>query len=223
MLQEKGGFQNESSYESYYGMGKDLRLLLPVSDALNKRTDQLSRLCELRRTSESRWKDTIRRLLLAYEPVFSRFLDFLKKPRTESEILEKFNPFTGKTLIKWGQDFGSIDFAESSQRFYALARQPPSPRKFWDSLKKKYGVLRETSVVGVRSAFIKIPRLRDEVDPSLGITPDEFNALMARLLEDKQYAFRIELSGAPLAFVEKDGGMPLNYNSRNYYFIALKL
>lgn len=202
-------------------MGKQLKLLSPVSDALNMRTKALSTLCRLRRTK--RWKDAIRGLLLAHEPVFSEFLHFLGKPRTEIEILEEFNPFTGKTLLKWGKDYDAIAFVNSSNRFYALARKSPSLKKFWKTIAEKYSVLRETSVVGVKSAFVKIPLLRDEVDPSLRITPDEFNASMARLLGDKKYRFEIELSGAPLAYIEKDGGMPLNYNRRDYYFIALKL
>jgi len=220
LLQEKTGFQNKSTFESYFEMGKQLKLLSPVSDALNMRTRPLSTLCD--HTSEPGWKKALRSLLLAHEPVFSQFLDFLKTPKTENEILEEFNPFTGKTLINWGRDFGSIDFADSSRRYYALARQPPSVNKFWNSLKEKYDILRETSVVGVKSAFVKIPLLRDEVDSLLGITPDEFNAMMARLLEDRQYAFKLELSGAPHAFVAHDGGVPLKYNKRDYYFIAIK-
>jgi hypothetical protein len=228
--------------QSYWSLASKLHLIEAVQGEEYKRSPLGAKICKLRtKENKNKLKDTtelkktLANVFLLHEPGFADFLKFMKQPRSQKEILDEFNRFSGATLIEWAISFGSIEFAPAKRQYY-LVKTPevmPTPDEFWNWLQTAYEELRLTQMVGIKAAFVQIPELRDFVCASKGLRRKQFNIQLGVLIDDPRFRSRIELSGAPLVMILEDAKvkseeeleeptMPLIYRGRMYYFIAFK-
>ena len=229
MLRSRSGRDyRKSTCESYFHFPKKLGLIAKRHGFYSK-SHTCQKLCEfLAKKDHDNLTTYLANLIQSREPVFGAFLDFLNTPRTLREIEDRYpgNPFTPKTLIQWAKRLGLIRYGDRMKQYYRVRSsfKPIPKRGFWKALVEEYQRLRRTELVGVRGAYVKIPVLREACSVALGLKNSAFDDYLRLVLADREYSRKIELSGAPVAFVEREGGRRtvFKYGMRDYYFIAVR-
>jgi len=230
MLVSKGGKDYcPSTRASYFYFPKKMGLFVTEKRIFLK-SHTCKKLCDLYAEKDyTSLTAYLADLIESGEPVFRDFLAFMNTPRTRQEIERKYNPYTRKILIQWAKKFCLIRYGDRMKQYYRVQvpSKPPSGHRFWKTLVEWYERLRRTELVGVKGAYVKIPVLREACSVALGLKGDsaranEFDDYLGMILTNREYSKRIELSGAPLAYVEEEGGEPFLYLGRKYYFIALR-
>lgn len=186
----------------------------------------------LRNNKTIELNETIFNILKSKIEPFRRFLQFLQAPRTKLQLNDRFNPHSAGTMLKWGLDLGAIDEDKFNKRYF-LKRKPEKPvdvETFWKVLENVHEKERKTDFVGIESAFVKIPDLRETVRALLGFTREDFDRCLHMVLDNDKYGHRIELSGAPVIYIEREKKedrhgieykYPFSYKGKKYYFLAI--
>jgi len=228
--------------EDYFYSATKWRLILKERNGYHVSRPEFGILCRyLEEGKESEIKNLLFNLLMNREPAFSAFINFLKNKPTLNELKEKFNnPHTLTTLLEWATWLGKISQSTIEQKYYPTptARQKSlSLEQFWRLFKAAYDRLRKTELVGVRSAYVKVPDLQDLCCFLKELTCDEFDKQLRLLLITPPYSQKIELSGAPVAYITQEmkkkqkrrhvqpskfNDKVFEFNNKKYYFVAIK-
>lgn len=213
--------------EDYFHSATKWRLIHREKSRYYVSKNEVKILCEYQREGrELELKKSLFNILKSREPVFFDFLSFIRRKPTLNDLENKFNPHTRRTLLIWANWLGIISKSEVEQRYYLTIRKKTlTSEQFWRVVKAAYEKLRETRLAGVKSAYVKIPNLRDLCCFMKGLTYNEFNKKLGLLLRRKEYGGKIELSGAPVAFIQRElkkKREPFEFNKKKYYFIAIK-
>lgn len=218
--------------EDYFYAATKWRLILREKNRYYASKPEMEILCEYENEGkELELKNYFFNLLKSREPAFSHFLDFVKSKPTLSDLNRQFNPHTAGTLLRWAAWLGIISKSTIEHRYYLTIKEKHlTLERFWEVVKTAYERLRETELPGVKSAYVKIPDLRDLCCLLEELTSKEFDIQLSLLLRTEKYGDRIELSGAPIAFIQqeikkdkkkKQSKKTFEFNKKTYYFIAI--
>jgi len=212
-------------YASVVGMFFNQFGLIEKASVPNKYriTSTAKELCQsLARGDKSRYKELLSRALLSQElksRLFRRFLAFLGKPRTISEVNRGFER-KGTTLRAWCEEAGLI--AQKRELLWNIKPSIRSTEEFWRKFTEIYESLTRTRVPGLRSPFAKISDAKRYMLPYLPAEEENaFDKGLTKVLREPKYKSLIELSGSPVSYVEREKLEPFVHNGRKYYFISI--
>ncbi len=219
---------SESTLSDYFSVAKELGFI-QKTNGLNEIPRAVSE--SLRQMTEAEIKHYVAKLLPHKLPVVGRFIEFLRarKPKDLSEIpKEEFNSQTARTIASWLSWSGILQRNLIDGSYYVLPLEGTdlSLEEFWRKLAKIYDSLRATQMVGVRAVYVKIPELREVFCTVYPRSRRSFDEFLRKALTDKRFRHKIEVTGAPIAYIEDERQNlelePFEFEGRVFYFIALK-